>query len=564
MERAHGGGGDAKSVTRLRMPKPLPTHLQALEAAHQHQLRSAAAARHEARGRQDDDTDDDADDDANDLSADRAQWQLDEHERFMQALEAFGRERSGDEWLKIAAFVRTRSPEEVRHHGRCYLHQLVQLQQFAGPSSLEFAAGSDHDNQNDPNLQNHMLFAAADDVGAGGDRYGRQGKDKSAMKAATGGTGLRGFAQQQQQLQPSPNDAMLLQSSASRKSGRRAKVWTFEEDKIFENALAKWSSDKPYSWPKIATALPGKTAKDARNRYEKLVGDVAIIETSGGDDEPIGSRSYPYSPADHSLAYARGPHGSSLSDRIAPPPPIQSALSPTFFDFLACEEKPTAPTRDLTGAPSPSSSGSGVLLPSPEHSRRPAARSGGRAREPRRGGVAPTPRIWQEFLSDDFKFAAKPLPLSSTDELSAAAAASTETSESGSSTISQDMSSVSLLAPFASPAPSKPSRRTGGGGERQRECVVADSAPTLQMECDEPMSDTATHEEEEEELRSSERVLPYQHAQSQQRQPQASRRSGDTRKRLAADGQEEENEAAALDKISRGERQDRRRDDGRE
>lgn len=331
MERAYGSVADAKSVARLRMPKPLPTHLQAFEAAHQ-QPRSVPTPSARPETTRDDDNDDNsAGDNDNDdtfhtdmMQAMHAQWQLDEHDRFVQALEAFGRDRSGDEWLKIAAFVRTRSPEEVRHHGRWYLHQLVQVHQFTGPSSLEYAAGSDrdrdHDNQNDPNVQNHMLFDD-DDATAGGDRYHRyfrQGSGKSAVK----GLGLRSFSDPSPAPLLSPNDdTMLLQSFGPRRSGRKAKAWTFEEDKIFENALANWSSDKPYSWPKIATALPGKTAKDARSRYEKLVGDVAIIETTSSDNE-LSRRTYTYRSTDHSPAFAHVRHGSSLSDRIAPPPPI--------------------------------------------------------------------------------------------------------------------------------------------------------------------------------------------------------------------------------------------------
>lgn len=316
---------DAKPASRLRMPKPLPAHLQALE------LKSAAARREsrEHEGGVSTDVGPETDDAPRLVQTQSpTQWQRDEHDRFMQALERFGRDQSGDEWHKIAAFVRTRSPDEVQQHGRCYLQQLVQ-EEYPSPSSLEFGDRGFDDNQNDPNGQNHMMFAG-DDVEAAGGRSCKHGKGrgKSGAKASALNTGIRSFQQQQQQQQQTLNDAML-QASAPRKSGRKPKVWTFDEDKILENALASWSSDKPYSWQKIATALPGKTAKDARSRYEKLVGDVAVIETS--EDDPSRHRHH-YLYAYHSPAYTRATRSSSLSARIAPPPPIQVLMSDAAED----------------------------------------------------------------------------------------------------------------------------------------------------------------------------------------------------------------------------------------
>lgn len=267
------------------------------------------------------------------------QWHRDEHNRFIQALETYGREQSGDEWTKIAGFVQTRSIDEVRQHGRQYLQQLVQELSTTGRAlqsigSLEFAitpsaAGADgsenkdqHDSQNDPNGPNYQVLLSA----------GATGKPlksaRSRVKSAGGGSRFnsqssKNLQQQQQNLTGvlAPSALKTPQQGApapaARKSGgRKPKIWTFEEDKIFENALANWSSDKPYSWPKIATALPGKTAKDARSRYEKLVGDIAMIETT--------EELEPQAHGQQRVQAAQvPPRSGGLSSRISPPPPIQ-------------------------------------------------------------------------------------------------------------------------------------------------------------------------------------------------------------------------------------------------
>ena len=54
--------------------------------------------------------------------------------------------------------------------------------------------------------------------------------------------------------------------------------WTFTEDLIFENALARYDDTTPGRWELIANLLPGKTADDARKRYQKLLYDIACIE----------------------------------------------------------------------------------------------------------------------------------------------------------------------------------------------------------------------------------------------------------------------------------------------
>ncbi|XP_016445562.2 uncharacterized protein LOC107770741 [Nicotiana tabacum] len=54
--------------------------------------------------------------------------------------------------------------------------------------------------------------------------------------------------------------------------------WTKEEDKIFENTLAVYSSDDDLLMM-MAAALPGKSLEDIKNHYEVLVEDVNAIES---------------------------------------------------------------------------------------------------------------------------------------------------------------------------------------------------------------------------------------------------------------------------------------------
>ncbi|XP_059639677.1 transcription factor SRM1-like isoform X2 [Cornus florida] len=56
-------------------------------------------------------------------------------------------------------------------------------------------------------------------------------------------------------------------------------VWTREQDKAFENALAIYSEDLSDRWEKIAAAVPGKTLEEIKHHYNILVEDVNAIES---------------------------------------------------------------------------------------------------------------------------------------------------------------------------------------------------------------------------------------------------------------------------------------------
>lgn len=352
MERACDGTGSesasaaapgVKLTGRLRMPKAIPAHLQQhhnqqqqkkLEAQYKSDATREPSSSSSFASQQGGDgdasmvallMDGSSTGDGGAPAQQQQQWHRDEHNRFVQALETFGREQSGDEWTKITGFVQTRSIDEVRQHGRQYLQQLVHELSGTGRAvqsigSLGFAitplaseSKSQHDNQNDPNGQNHQASLSS----------ARAKSLKPARsQAKSGGGGSRSNAQGPKSKQQSltgvltPSSTALKTPAVRKSGGRKPKVWTFEEDKIFENALANWSSDKPYSWPKIATALPGKTAKDARSRYEKLVGDIALIEET---DELV--QLEPQAQVQAQQVQPRRSGG--LSSRISPPPPIQ-------------------------------------------------------------------------------------------------------------------------------------------------------------------------------------------------------------------------------------------------
>ncbi|KAK6929049.1 SANT/Myb domain [Dillenia turbinata] len=89
--------------------------------------------------------------------------------------------------------------------------------------------------------------------------------------------------------------------------GEQSSGWTRKEDKIFEEALVMVPEDVQNRWEVIAEYLPGKSAAEVREHYEKLVHDILEIDAgrvelpsytdefarhgSGWDDD--GSRAQP-------------------------------------------------------------------------------------------------------------------------------------------------------------------------------------------------------------------------------------------------------------------------------
>ncbi|CAM8976980.1 unnamed protein product [Rhodiola kirilowii] len=55
-------------------------------------------------------------------------------------------------------------------------------------------------------------------------------------------------------------------------------VWTNEENKLFENALALYDKDTPDRWAKVAAMIPGKSVSDVIKQYQVLEEDIIHIE----------------------------------------------------------------------------------------------------------------------------------------------------------------------------------------------------------------------------------------------------------------------------------------------
>lgn len=67
------------------------------------------------------------------------------------------------------------------------------------------------------------------------------------------------------------NSSCLLQACKST-------IWTKEENKKFESALALYDKDTPDRWIKIADMIPGKSVLDVMKQYQNLVADISDIE----------------------------------------------------------------------------------------------------------------------------------------------------------------------------------------------------------------------------------------------------------------------------------------------
>ncbi|CAH1418165.1 unnamed protein product [Lactuca virosa] len=55
-------------------------------------------------------------------------------------------------------------------------------------------------------------------------------------------------------------------------------IWTPVENKLFENALAKFDNYTPDWWQRMAEMVPGKTTTDVMRHYKELEDDVSSIE----------------------------------------------------------------------------------------------------------------------------------------------------------------------------------------------------------------------------------------------------------------------------------------------
>ncbi|KAI3507658.1 hypothetical protein L1887_22647 [Cichorium endivia] len=76
----------------------------------------------------------------------------------------------------------------------------------------------------------------------------------------------------------SPSSYMSNSSSWMMEDSIKSTVWTPVENKLFENALAKFDKDTPDRWQRVAEMVPGKTVADVMRQYKELEDDVSSIE----------------------------------------------------------------------------------------------------------------------------------------------------------------------------------------------------------------------------------------------------------------------------------------------
>lgn len=76
--------------------------------------------------------------------------------------------------------------------------------------------------------------------------------------------------------------------------GLKSTIWTPVENKLFENALAKYDKDTPDRWQKVAEMVPGKTVADVKRQYKELEDDVSSIEAGFSPKYRYSSNTCPF------------------------------------------------------------------------------------------------------------------------------------------------------------------------------------------------------------------------------------------------------------------------------
>ncbi|KAK3013666.1 hypothetical protein RJ639_008537 [Escallonia herrerae] len=76
----------------------------------------------------------------------------------------------------------------------------------------------------------------------------------------------------------SPSDHYLLDSLPPQLEVEH-REWTYEENKLFENALAEFDPSSPAFFENVASRVPRKSIEDVIKHYEALVEDIEMIES---------------------------------------------------------------------------------------------------------------------------------------------------------------------------------------------------------------------------------------------------------------------------------------------
>nr|GMC69454.1 transcription factor DIVARICATA-like [Ipomoea batatas]GMC73871.1 transcription factor DIVARICATA-like [Ipomoea batatas] len=96
----------------------------------------------------------------------------------------------------------------------------------------------------------------------------------------------------------------------------QAVVWSREEEKAFENAIAMhWVEDSKEQWNKIASMVPSKSVDELKQHYQLLVEDVCAIEADRRSNAAAAYGTGFSGAATHDSAAPGGGKGGSRSDQ---------------------------------------------------------------------------------------------------------------------------------------------------------------------------------------------------------------------------------------------------------
>ncbi|XP_019708034.1 protein RADIALIS-like 3 [Elaeis guineensis] len=70
-----------------------------------------------------------------------------------------------------------------------------------------------------------------------------------------------------------------MASSSMSSSRTTESSWTARQNKLFEEALAKYDRDTPDRWQKVANAVGDKSVEEVKRHYELLIKDINYIES---------------------------------------------------------------------------------------------------------------------------------------------------------------------------------------------------------------------------------------------------------------------------------------------
>lgn len=73
-------------------------------------------------------------------------------------------------------------------------------------------------------------------------------------------------------------DGKSVSSPGMHSSSSTATNWTYQQNKLFEKALAIYDKDTPDRWHNVAFMVGGKSPEEVKRHYEILLEDLNCIE----------------------------------------------------------------------------------------------------------------------------------------------------------------------------------------------------------------------------------------------------------------------------------------------